>query len=137
MDSPNGIVFIDAPPGTSCSTVASITGVDYLVLIAEETPFGLSDLQILIDLAKKLNLPMGAVNNRKGIGRENLKNFLEKFKIPLLCEISYDKEIFKAYSSGELIVEINSVYQSLFREFGLKLLNEVKRTKKDNDDKNK
>jgi len=132
--SPKGeSVFIDAPPGTSCPTVSAILRADYVVLVAEETPFGLSDLNICINLVKKLNINSGVVNNRKGIGKENLREFLKKFEIPLLCEIPFDKEIFDAYSNGELIVDKNPFYNSLFRDFGLKLLNEVKKAKEEND----
>ncbi|NMB98657.1 MAG: 4Fe-4S binding protein [Thermoanaerobaculaceae bacterium] len=129
----SGLVFIDAPPGTSCPTVMALHKADYVVLVTEETPFGLSDLKILIDLVKKLNIKMGAVNNRKGMGKENLKKFLEKFEIPLLCEIPFDKEIFDAYSQGELIVDKNPKYNSLFKDFGLKLLKEVEKAKKENE----
>jgi MinD superfamily P-loop ATPase len=131
----DGIAFIDAPPGSSCPVVASLLGSDYVVLVAEETPFGLSDLQIMFDLVKKLNIPAGVVHNRKGIGRENLLECLNKFNIPLLLEIPYDKNIFYAYSEGELIVDRSFKYKSLFKEFALRLLNEVAKIKEENEKK--
>ncbi len=129
MISRDNISFIDAPPGSSCSVVASILKADYVVLVAEETPFGLSDLNLMIALSKKMGIPAGVVNNRKGIGRENLSEFLKEFGIPLLCEIPYDKNIFNAYSKGELIVDISLKYNSLFRDFALRLFNEVEKRK--------
>lgn len=128
----DNITFIDAPPGSSCPVVASILESDYLVLIAEETPFGLSNLQIVIDLAKKMKIPMGVINNRKGMGRENIYDFLKRFDIPLLCEIPYDKDIYDAYSNGKLIVEISDKYKKIFGNLAKKLIKEAVESKEEN-----
>ncbi len=129
------ISFIDAPPGSSCPVVASVLNSNYLVLVAEETPFGLSDLQLVIELAKKMEIPVGVVNNRKGLGKENISDFLKRFDIPLLLEIPYDKEIFNAYSKGKLIVDESKKYRELFENFARLLLDEVEKKAGKNDQK--
>jgi len=45
----NGVVIVDAPPGTSCPVVESIKGSDFCILVTEPTPFGLHDLMLAVE----------------------------------------------------------------------------------------
>jgi MinD superfamily P-loop ATPase len=38
------LVILDSPPGTSCPFIQTVATADYVVLVTEPTPFGLSDL---------------------------------------------------------------------------------------------
>jgi len=93
-------VILDAPPGTACSLVVSVHKTDYCILVTEPTPFGLHDLKISVQVLKDLNVPMGVVINRAGIGDRKVYQYCEKENIPLLMEIPFDKKIAKLYSCG-------------------------------------
>lgn len=102
--SDNAFNIIDAPPGTGCSVVAALEGSDAVVLVTEPTPFGLHDLKLAAELTKKLKLPTGVVINRSD-GNDNLiTDFLDKFKIPLLGRIPFERKYAEAYSRGEILV---------------------------------
>jgi MinD superfamily P-loop ATPase len=111
-----GIAILDAPPGTSCPVVETLQKVDYLVLVAEPTPFGLHDLQLVVEMARLLHLNFGVVINRAGWGDRQLYNYLEKENIPLLGEIPNDKAIATAYTKGQLAVDALPQYRDLFAQ---------------------
>lgn len=93
-------VIIDAPPGTACSLVASVHKTDYCILVTEPTPFGLHDLKISVQVLKDLEVPMGVIINRAGIGDRRVYKYCEKQDIPLLLEIPFSKKIAELYSRG-------------------------------------
>jgi len=39
------IIILDSPPGTSCPFIQTVEPADYIILVTEPTPFGLSDLK--------------------------------------------------------------------------------------------
>lgn len=106
--------ILDAPPGTACPAVATLRGVDFVVLVTEPTPFGLHDLKLAVDTVRELRLPFGVVINRVGIGDDRVHRFCEAESIPLLLEIPDDRRIAEAYSRGELIVEALPEYRAHF-----------------------
>ena len=106
--------ILDAPPGTACPAVATLRGVDYVVLVTEPTPFGLNDLKLAVDTVRELRLPFGVVINRVGIGDDRVHRFCQAESIPLLLEIPDDRRIAEAYSRGELIVEALPEYRAHF-----------------------
>ena len=96
----NKNVVIDAPPGTACSLVASVYKTDYCILVTEPTPFGLHDLKITVQVLKDLQVPMGVVINRAGLGDRKVYEYCKKENIPILLEILFEKKIAELYSRG-------------------------------------
>ena len=114
---PHGTTTIlDAPPGTACQTVATLRGVDYVVLVTEPTPFGLHDLKLAVALARALQLPFGVVINRNGSGDDRVHRYCTEESIALLLEIPDDRRIAEAYSQGEMITRVLPEYQARFRD---------------------
>lgn len=104
-------VLIDSPPGTSCATVAAVEGVDYAVLVTEPTPFGLSDMKMVVEMLQGMAIPFGVVINKAGIGDDSVQLFCEINKIPILGEIPFSKEYAAVYSKGALLAKEISSYQ--------------------------
>jgi MinD superfamily P-loop ATPase len=93
-------VIIDSPPGTSCSFVETVKGSDFCVLVTEPTPFGLHDLQIAVEVLRKISVPFGVVVNRAGIGDKKVYDYCTQERISILLEIPYDRKIAELYSKG-------------------------------------
>ena len=111
----NGIpAILDAPPGTSCPVVATLRGVDLVLLVTEPTPFGLYDLRLAVGMVRALGISFGVVINRVGIGDERVHSFCRDENIPVLLEIPDDRRIAEVYSEGRLIVEELPEYRGLF-----------------------
>jgi MinD superfamily P-loop ATPase len=107
-------VILDSPPGTSCPFIQTASAADFVILVTEPTPFGLSDLRQSVETLKKINKPFGVIVNKAGLGNADIYFYLEKEKIPLLHEILFDIEIAELYSSGKIVAETNQYLVSEF-----------------------
>jgi MinD superfamily P-loop ATPase len=111
----DGVVIVDAPPGTSCPVIASIKGSDFCLLVTEPTPFGLNDLELAVEVVQKLDMPTGVVINRSNIGDKGVTRFCNGGGIPILMEIPEDRRIAEAYSRGEMIIQVLPEYRERFQ----------------------
>ncbi len=115
--SADGITIVDAPPGNSCPVVESMRKSDFVILVTEPTPFGLHDLKSAAQIARKeMNLPVGVVVNRDGIGDDGVDRFCAENSIPIILRIPMDRRIAEAYSEGIPLVEALPGYGEIFRE---------------------
>ena len=99
------LVFLDAPPGTSCSMVESVRDADFVLLVTEPTPFGLNDLAIAVDTVRELGLAAGVVVNRHGAGDERIRSYCRDEGIDILAEIPDDRRVAEVYSRGGIVAE--------------------------------
>jgi MinD superfamily P-loop ATPase len=106
-----GIIIMDAPPGTSCPFIHTVAKADYVILVTEPTPFGLSDLKQSIETLKTMSKKYGVIINRAGMGDQGVYEYLKEERIPLLMEIPFDKSIAMYYSKGEIFASINTKFQ--------------------------
>ena len=104
------IIIIDAPPGTSCPFIQTVASANYVILVTEPTPFGLSDLKQSVNTLKTINKPCGVIINRVGLGNNKVRKYLKQEKIPLLLEIPFKKEIAGLYSRGKIVSETDSFF---------------------------
>jgi len=98
----DGLVIMDAPPGTSCNAVTAVRGADRVLLITEPTPFGLHDLELAVAMCRTLGRPVAAVINRSDVGDGRVREWLKRESVPLLAEIPLSREVAGAYVNGEL-----------------------------------
>ena len=98
-------VVIDCPPGTSCPMVNAVRGADYCILVTEDTPFGLNDLELSVEVLRNLSIPCGIVINKYFDGAAGIEDFAEKVSVPVLLRVPYDEEIASCYSRGLLVPE--------------------------------
>ena len=101
------IILFDAPPGTSCPVVETIADVDYVILVAEPTPFGLNDMTLMVELLVEMGKPFGVVINKAGLGNKEIYSFLKEQEIELLGEIPFNKEYAGKYAEGKLLQNID------------------------------
>ncbi|MDO8896769.1 MAG: ATP-binding protein [Bacteroidales bacterium] len=106
-----GIVIMDAPPGTSCPFIHTVAKADFVILVTEPTPFGLSDLKQSIETLKTMSKKYGVIINRAGMGDQGVYEYLKEERIPLLMEIPFDKSIAMHYSKGEIFASVNTKFQ--------------------------
>jgi MinD superfamily P-loop ATPase len=113
---PNQDVIVDVSPGTSCPVVEAVRGADFLLLVTEPTPFGLHDLRLAVQVGRELNLPMGVVINRDGIGDREIDEFCEMEGLPILMRIPFERAIAEGIAQGRSLIEIDPEYHYQFRE---------------------
>ena len=100
-----GTVILDAPPGTSCPFIHTVAKADFVILVTEPTPFGLSDLRQSVETLRLMEKPFGVLLNKTGIGDDRVQCYLEEEGIGLLMEIPFDRDLAKIYSGGGLAGE--------------------------------
>jgi MinD superfamily P-loop ATPase len=96
--------------------VTAVKDSDFSLLVTENTPFGLHDLELAVEVLSDLDMPMGVVINRADIGRSDVEEFCRKKEIPVLMRISYSREIAEFYARGESIVAADPDFRRRFQE---------------------
>jgi MinD superfamily P-loop ATPase len=114
------VLISDAPPGTSCPVVETVSDADYVILVTEPTPFGLYDLKLTVEMLREIQKPFGVIINKAGVGDHKVEEFLIEQKIDLLGEIPYSKEYASKYASGNILdklsIKTEVQYKSIIRK---------------------
>jgi len=103
-------LIIDGPPGTGCPVIASITGVDAVLVVTEPTLSGEHDLLRVLQLARHFEIPAFISVNKWDINSEmtaRIEDAAGKAGATVLERIPYDASITKAQIQGKSIVEFN------------------------------
>lgn len=94
-------IIIDTAAGTHCDVISSLTACDMALAVTEPTPLGAHDLNLIIMLLLKLNLPFDVILNRYEKENEPLiSETIRHYKKSILAKIPYKKEVMEAYSRG-------------------------------------
>ncbi len=101
----DGVVIIDAPPGTSCPVVETVKDSHFCLLVTEPTPFGLNDLMLAVEMVKDMGIACGVVLNRAGNGDGKVLEYCQTQNIPILLTIPLDTDIARIYSRGITLAE--------------------------------
>ena len=112
----DGISIIDCPPGASCGLAASIKTADYCLLIVENTPFGLHDVKIVMEVLLALNIPFGAIINKWRSEYSVMEKLLNRDGVEVLMRVPFSEDIAKAYSEGRTLLDLGPAYENKFKE---------------------
>jgi MinD superfamily P-loop ATPase len=123
----DGVVIMDAPPGTSCPAVTAVRDAGYVVLVTEPTPFGLHDLRLAVEMVRELGVRHGVVINRSDCGDRRVHEFCEKEGVPVLSELPDDRRVAEAYSRGQLAVNVLPEWSERIRQLWTRVEDEAKR----------
>lgn len=121
----DGDVFIDSPPGSSCTVMESIRDADYCILVAEPTIFGMHNLKMVLELVNIFKKPHGVVINKTQGKFPALKEFLTGNDIDVLMDIPYDDELGKINSMGLIAADEILEYRVLFSSLLKKVYKEA------------
>ncbi|NCA97390.1 MAG: 4Fe-4S dicluster domain-containing protein [Bacteroidia bacterium] len=104
------IAIIDGSPGIGCPVIASISGVDLVLIVAEPSLSGISDMRRIIETSEKFRTPVAVIINKYDINKR-LTDLIEKEclnrEIPFLGKIPFDKTINEATNKGLTIVDVD------------------------------
>ncbi|MGM0613072.1 MAG: ATP-binding protein [Bacteroidota bacterium] len=108
------LVIYDSPPGTSCPVMETIHDVDFVVVVAEPTPFGVADLKLMIETLKQMDKQAGVVINRSTSDNHLIYEYLEQENLPVMMEIPFERQLAEQYSNGLLFAEQSDIYREKF-----------------------
>ncbi len=102
------LVIVDGPPGIGCPVIASITGVDLVVVVTEPTLSAISDLTRVLDLARHFGIPSAVLINKHDLNRENseaIEGFCRTEGIPVVGKLEFDNLFTQAMVQGTTVME--------------------------------
>jgi len=104
------LVIIDGPPGIGCPVIASITGVDIVLVVTEPTLSGLHDMERVLQTAAHFSIPALVCVNKYDINRENTEKIEARCSalgIAVVGKIPYDRSATAAMLDKKSVVEYN------------------------------
>jgi MinD superfamily P-loop ATPase len=102
------LAIIDGSPGIGCPVIASLSGVDLVLAVAEPSLSGFSDLKRIIETAEKFGTAAVVCINKYDINLENtrrIQEFCQTGGVPLVGKIPFDAQVVKAMNHGLTIIE--------------------------------
>jgi MinD superfamily P-loop ATPase len=93
------VIVIDGSPGIGCPVIATMSGVDLALLVAEPTPAGTQGLDRVLRVAEHFGVPAVACVNRADLSADRvaeIEALCEGRNVPLLGRIPFDRSVVEA-----------------------------------------
>ncbi|OPL11976.1 MAG: hypothetical protein AVO34_01785 [Firmicutes bacterium ML8_F2] len=98
------ILLLDTAAGTHCPVISALLGVDSAYAVTEPTPMGAFDLNLILDLCRKIKVPIEIILNQSDLGSQGkIQEIAQKNQAQIVQKIPYSKKIVQAYSHGKLL----------------------------------
>ncbi len=104
------IAVTDGSPGIGCPVIASVSGMDLVLIVAEPSGSGVSDLKRLCKTAKTFQAKIAVAVNKYDISCEHtqeIQTFCQNQEIPFVGKIPYDIQAVKAANEGVSLIDID------------------------------
>jgi MinD superfamily P-loop ATPase len=104
------LIIIDGPPGIGCPVIASLTGVDLVLVVTEPTLSGIHDLERILGVAHHFSIPAFVCVNKYDINVDNtekIERFCNEKNIEVVGKLPYDTVITKAMINQKNIIEFS------------------------------
>jgi MinD superfamily P-loop ATPase len=88
-------IIIDGPPGIGCPVIATVTDLNYVIVVIEPTSASLHDAKRVISLINNFKIPFGIIINKADIwkdGYDLVVNYIKNNGIDYLGEIKFDPQ---------------------------------------------
>ena len=102
------LLIVDGSPGIGCPVIASITGADLVLIVAEPTPSGLHDMERVAGLAHYFGVPAAVCVNKWDLNTrigESIEAKALEHGMTLAGRIRYDPAVTQAQVDGMALVE--------------------------------
>lgn len=104
------LVLVDGPPGIGCPVIASLSGIDLILAVAEPTLSATHDLKRLLQLAEHFKIPATVLVNKTDVNPEQtvaIETFCMERSIPLAGRLPYDPAFTKAQTAHQAVTEFD------------------------------
>lgn len=105
------LILIDGPPGIGCPVIASITGVNLVLIVTEPTLSAIHDMQRILDLAEHFQIKAVVCINKFDINVKNTKKIIDycnSKNLEIIGKLPYDNITTKAMIEGKSVVEYSN-----------------------------
>ena len=119
------LAITDGSPGIGCPVIASVSGMDLVLVVAEPSGSGISDLMRLCKTAESFQAKLAVCVNKYDVSREHtdeIENFCKEQGLPFVGRIPYDPQAVEATNDGRSVIDIDCPAGRAVREIYTKLL---------------
>ena len=102
------LAIIDGSPGIGCPVIASLSGVNMVLIVAEPSISGISDMERIIKTAETFRTKIGVCINKHDTNpanTEKIEEFCKEKGLPFTGRVPFDPEAVKAINNGLTIVD--------------------------------
>ena len=102
------LVIIDGPPGIGCPVIASVAGVDLVLVVVEPTLSGIHDMERILGLASHFKIRALACINKYDINLINTKEirrYCEQNDVEVVGMVPFDSKVIDALVHRKSIIE--------------------------------
>ena len=117
--------IIDGSPGIGCPVIASLSGIDMALIVAEPSISGISDLERILHTAEIFQVIPVVCVNKYDTNVENtdkIEDFCYRRDIPFVGRIPFDREAVRAINDGETIVDRDCAAGAAVKEIFVKTM---------------
>lgn len=103
------LAIIDGSPGIGCPVIASLSGVDLVLIVTEPSISGISDLERIVKTAQTFHTKVVVCVNKADTNMINtgkIKAYCDNSGIPFAGTIPYDQCAVTAINEGKTIVDM-------------------------------
>jgi MinD superfamily P-loop ATPase len=104
------LAVIDGSPGIGCPVIASVSGVHLVLVVAEPSLSGISDMERIVKTTMTFRTKLAVCTNKYDVNTENserIEQFCGKNGLPFAGKIPFDPEAVRAVNGGKTIVDID------------------------------
>ena len=102
--------IIDGSPGIGCPVIASISGVDMVLIVAEPSVSGISDMKRIVDTAKIFQTKVVVCINKYDTNfqkTDEVEEFCQENGLLFVGKIPYDSKAVEAVNQGRSIADMD------------------------------
>lgn len=113
------LAIFDGSPGIGCPVISSVSGMDLVLVVAEPSRSGISDLKRLVKTAKTFRTRLAVCVNKWDTSPENtraIQEFCEAEEIPFAGKIPYDKHASQAVNTGLCLADVDCPARDALKE---------------------
>ena len=113
------LAIIDGSPGIGCPVIASLSGVDMVLIVAEPSVSGISDMERIIKTAQGFETEIAVCINKYNTNFEKTEEivaYCQTIGIPFVGKIPFDAKVVEAVNQGKSIVEVDCSAGSAAKE---------------------
>lgn len=103
-----GLAIIDGSPGIGCPVIASLSGVDMVLIVTEPSLSGFSDLERILYTAAHFQVPAAVCINKYDTNlakSEEIVAFCREHALPFVGKIPFDSQVVELLNNGKTVIE--------------------------------
>ncbi len=120
------LIIIDGPPGTGCSLIASISGVDLVFVVTEPSVSGMHDLERLLEVIAHFEIKAVVCINKYNINEQktrDIEEFCKSRNIDVIGKLPLSEVPIRSMLKSQTVIEYdNSLFSGAVRDIWHKVI---------------